>query len=73
MALNKTTLATKLKDTFKRARDESWSSDQVADGLASAFDEYVRAADVVSVQVTVRNTSNVVIGTGTQSNTGKLQ
>lgn len=73
MALNKQTLAAKLKDVFKQAKDNTWTSDQVADALATAFDEYVRAAEVISVHCTVKNTSNVVIGTATQDNLGGLQ
>ncbi|WP_163993092.1 hypothetical protein [Pyxidicoccus caerfyrddinensis] len=73
MALDKQALATKLKDTFKRAKEESWTSDQVADALAAAVDAYVRSAEVVGVRTTVRNPSNVVIGSGTQNNLGNLQ
>lgn len=73
MALNKSTLATSIKDVFKRAFDEAWTSDQVAEALADTIDTYVRAAAVTGVTVTVKNASNVTIGTGTQTGTGTLQ
>lgn len=73
MPLNKSTLSDALKGVFKQALEESWTSDQVADGLADAIDTFVRSADVTSVAVTVKNASNVVIGSGTQTGVGKLQ
>ncbi len=73
MALNKSQLAQDLKTTFQSAKDNSWTSDQVADALADAFNKYVLTADVTGVQVSVVNAGNVVIGTGTQTGTGKLQ
>lgn len=73
MALNRDTLATSIKALFKTAFDEAWTSEQVAEGLAQAIDAYVRTAAVTGVTVTVKNASNVTIGTGTQTGTGSLQ
>jgi phosphoenolpyruvate carboxylase len=73
MALNKSQLAQLLKTTFQSAKDNAWSSDQVADALADAINTFVLTADVTGVQVSVVNTNNVNIGTGTQTGTGKLQ
>ncbi len=73
MALDKTTLTKSLKETFTNAKTQQWTSDQVAEALANAFDAYVRNADVVSVQVQVKNLTDTVIGTGTQNNKGKLE
>jgi hypothetical protein len=73
MALNKSQLAQLLKTTFQSAKDNSWSSDQVADSLADAINTFVLTAEVSGVQVSVVNSNNVVIGTGTQTGTGKLQ
>lgn len=73
MALNKTTLASSLKTVFQSAKDNSWSSDQVADALADAIHQFVISADVTGVNVNVVNPANVPIGTGTQNGTGKLQ
>jgi hypothetical protein len=73
MALNKTNLATTFKATFKQAKDEAWDSDRVADALADAIDAYTKTADVVGVTVSVVDTSNHPLGTGTQTGTGKLQ
>jgi len=73
MALDKSTLSQALKDTFKSAKDNSWSSDQVADALAGAINTFVLSADVVGVTVNVVNNANQPIGTGTQSGTAKLQ
>lgn len=67
MALDKTALAASLKDTFLRAKEETWSSDQVADALADALETFVRGGEVNGVQVEVRNSGGSVIGTGTQS------
>ena len=56
---------------------ERWpSTESVAKALAAtntAIDAFVRTADVTQVTVTVKNASNVVIGTGTQTDAGKLQ
>ncbi|HZM76623.1 MAG TPA: hypothetical protein VFC19_12900 [Candidatus Limnocylindrales bacterium] len=73
MALNKNTLSQALKDTFKAAKDNSWSSDQVADAIADAINTFVLSAAVVGVRVNVVNTANQPIGTGTQTGTGNLQ
>ena len=73
MALDLSKLSQALTDTFQSAKDNSWSSDQVADALAGAINSFVLSADVVGVTVNVVNTANQPIGTGTQSGTGKLQ
>jgi hypothetical protein len=73
MALDKTALAEQLKEIFTDAKDNSWPSDQVADALADAIDQYVRGAKVTGVQVEVKDLSNTVIGSGTQNNLGELQ
>jgi hypothetical protein len=73
MALSKPQLAQALKTTFQSAKDNSWSSDQVADALADAINTFVLGADVAGVTVSVVNLTNVVIGSGTQTGTGKLQ
>jgi hypothetical protein len=73
MALNQSTLSQALKDTFSKAKANSWSSDQVADALAAAINSFVVSADVVGITVNVVNPSNQPIGTGTQTGTGKLQ
>ena len=73
MALNKSTLSQALKDTFESAKDNSWSSEQVADAIADAINTFVLSAAVVGVKVNVVNTANQPIGTGTQTGTGNLQ
>jgi hypothetical protein len=73
MALDQNKLSQQLKDTFKSAKDNSWSSDQVADALAGAINTFVLGAEVVGVTVNVVNNANQPIGTGTQSGTGKPQ
>jgi len=73
MALDQSKLSQALKDTFKSAKDNSWSSDQVADALAGAIKDFVVSAEVAGVTVNVVNNANQPIGTGTQSGTGKLQ
>ena len=73
MALSKPQLAQALKTAFQSAKDNAWSTDQVADALADAINTFVLGADVAGVTVSVVNPSNVVIGSGTQTGTGKLQ
>jgi len=73
MPLDKVTLAKTLKQLFKDAKDNNWESDQVAGELTDAIDQFVRSGDVVQVTVDVRDSSNVLIGTGTQTGTGKVQ
>ncbi len=73
MALDKNDLADRLKTTFKRSKEEEWSSDQVADELADAIDAFVRGGDVVNVTVDVSDFTNNPIGTGTQTGVGSIQ
>ncbi len=73
MALNQAKLTDDIKTTFQTAKDQGWSIDQVAAALASAIDAYVRGGDVTQVTVTVTDKNNTVIGTGTQTGTGKIQ
>jgi hypothetical protein len=73
MALNKSQLAQLLKTTFQSAKDNSWTSDQVADSLADAINTFVLTADVAGVQVVVVNNASVVIGSGSQTGKVKLQ
>ena len=73
MPLNESSLAQALKDAFNQSKANSWSSDQVADALATAINTFVTGADVVGVTVNVVSTTNQPLGTGTQTGTGKLQ
>lgn len=73
MALDKNSLAQALKTTFKSSKDNSWSSDQVADALADAINTFVLSAQVTGVNVNVVNNANQPIGTGAQTGTGQLQ
>ena len=86
MALDKTTLQNAVKAAFKKAKDTPPPADPaqadalqeqilttLAQDIANAVDAYVRGGDVTQVSVTVRNPSNVVIGTGTQTGVGKVQ
>lgn len=73
MALDKNVLAAALAETFQKAFDEGWTQQQVANGLATAIDAFVRSAEVAGVKskltLDVPNNS----GTGTQTGTVKLQ
>ena len=51
MPLSKSTLKAALQDVFTKAKDEAWTVDRVAGGLADAIDVYVRGAAVRSVRV----------------------
>jgi hypothetical protein len=51
MPLSKPALKSALQDVFTRAKDEGWSVDRVAAGLADAIDAYVRAGAVRGVRV----------------------
>jgi hypothetical protein len=68
MALDKTTLAAAIGQTFSDAKANNWSELQVADALADAIDAYVRGATVTGVTVSVSITSpHAHTGTGTQT------
>lgn len=73
MALDKTELRNAFRQTFQQARDEAWSSDQVAAALADAIDAFVRSGAVVGITTEVRDAGNTVIGTGSQTGTGSTQ
>ena len=65
MSLDKGGLKTKLLDMMTKAANENWTPDQVADGLATAIDGYVRGGTVSGVVValpdgTPANQSNQV-------------
>ena len=88
MALDKTTLRDAVKAAFKKAKEtpppdpadeavieqlqETILTD-LAQDLADALDAFVRGADVVGVQVEVKNNASVVIGSGAQNNFGRVQ
>lgn len=72
MALNKDALKTTLETLFQAAFDNNYEKAKMAEELAKVIDDYLKTADITGVVVQVRNPSNVVIGTGTQTNTVKL-
>lgn len=67
MALDRSQLATSLKQAMKRAVDEKMTADQVAEELATAIHGYVLAAEVVNIAGQAGNQPF------TQSGKGKLQ
>jgi hypothetical protein len=73
MPLDKDGLTVAIKNTFINALSQNWSQDQVATALANAIDTYVRGGDIVHITVQVTDPTNKVIGTGTQTGTGKIQ
>lgn len=73
MALDKGQLANAFRQTFQQAKDEAWSSDQVAEALADAIDAFVRSGDVVGITTEVRDAGNTLIGTGVQTGTGSTE
>lgn len=88
MALDKETLREAVKAAFKKAKEtpapdppdeevikqlQETILTTLAQDLADALDAFVRGAEVVGVQVEVRNNASVVIGSGTQNNLGQLQ
>ena len=74
MSLAKETLTDAIKATFESAKEEAWSSAQVAKALADAIDAFVKSGDVVDVVVEVKDAGNNVIGTGVQIEPfGKVQ
>lgn len=73
MGLDKAELTNAFRQTFQQAKDEAWSSDQVAAALADAIDTFVRGGEVVGITTEVRDVGDTVIGTGTQTGTGSTQ
>jgi hypothetical protein len=67
MALNKNRLEDDLLALMNSAKDEEWTTEQVAAELAQAIDRYVSDADVVDVEVKVGDTEY------DQSNKGGLE
>jgi hypothetical protein len=51
MALDKNTLKGDLLTMMNTAKDQGWTPDLLATAMSDAIDRYVRAADVVGVQV----------------------
>ncbi len=73
MPLDKTQLQAALKTAFDTAKDQNWTTDQVAQAIADAVDTFVRGGDVNGITVTVRDNANVQIGTGSQTTAVQLQ
>jgi hypothetical protein len=73
MALDQNQLSQSLKNAFTSAKDNSWSSDQVADAIAAAINTFVLSATVIDVTVDVVDPTNKHIGTGVQTGTGSLK
>lgn len=55
MALVKDNLKTSLLTVFKSAKDEGWDETKVADEMAKAIHNYVRAAAVRKVEINLEN------------------
>jgi hypothetical protein len=55
MALDKNTLKSDLVTAMSSARDQGWTTDQVAAAFADAIDRYTRGAAVTGVSVRVAN------------------
>jgi hypothetical protein len=53
--LNKNQLKTDLEATMNSAKDNAWTTSQVAEAIAAAIDKYVRTGEVTGVKVTVGN------------------
>jgi hypothetical protein len=67
MALDKNKLKSDLVAMMNDAKEEAWTTEQVATAMSDAIDRYARAAEVVGVEV---------FGQGhvhAQSNKGRLQ
>ena len=64
MALDKDKLGQDLQKAFDGAKNNAWSTQQVAQALAAAIDAYATAADVTNVRTDVN---------GNQIQNGKLQ
>jgi DNA-binding transcriptional regulator LsrR (DeoR family) len=69
VALDKNRLKTDLLAMMNSARDEEWTTDQVATAMSGAIDRYVRDGDVVGVSVKDRDADRVL----DQSNKGRVQ
>jgi len=67
MPLDKNALKGDLVTTMNNAKDKAWSVDQVATAMSDAIDRYVRAAEVIGVQV--QGEAKVY----NQSNKGRVQ
>lgn len=73
MALDRKQLAAAIKTTFDTSSAEGWTTEQVADGLATAIDDYVRAAEVREVKTKLQLDVPNNTGSGTQVGAVKLQ
>jgi hypothetical protein len=86
MALDVNALQTAIHAAFKKAKDTPAPSDpsqagdlqeqiltQLAQDLSAAVNTFLTGGDVVQVTVQVKDAANTVIGTGTQTGTGKIQ
>jgi DNA-binding transcriptional regulator LsrR (DeoR family) len=73
MALNRNTLQEAIHTAFETAKEEEWTTEQVAEALANAIDDFVRGGDVVGITTSVQVDPNNHRGTGTQTGVGRVQ
>jgi len=73
MPLDKSTLQAAFKTAFDTAKEENWSTEQVAEALADAVDVFVRSGDVVGITTDVEVDPDTGLGTGTQSGAGHIE
>ena len=73
MALDSKQLAKAIQLTFDSAAAEGWSTEQVADGLAQAIDDYVRRAEVQGVETKLELDVPNNTGSGAQVGSVPLQ
>jgi hypothetical protein len=86
MALNTAQLQTSIKAAFEKAKKTPAPSDpsqadqvqeqiltQLSQDLSAAINAFVLSGDVVQITVQVQDNAHNVIGTGTQTGSGKVQ
>lgn len=88
MSLDKEALKQAIKQAFEKAKKTEAPKDpdpkkidelqnqilnQLSQDIADAIDQFVKGGAVTNITVEVKDRSNTVIGSGTQTGTGKIE
>ena len=73
MPLDRNALQDAIRTAFDTAKEEEWTTEQVAGALAEAIDAFVRGGDVTGITTDVQVDANNHRGTGTQTGVGQVQ
>ena len=73
MALDREALKDAFRTAFDTAKEEGWSTEQVAEAFAVAIETFVRGGEVVNITTKVEVDLGTGRGEGIQTGAGEIQ